>query len=49
VERDDDFVRLTVVPHVDILRSARAEIREEAARTARFCEPDARRYEVAGV
>jgi DNA glycosylase AlkZ-like len=28
---------------------ARAEIREEAVRTARFCEPGARRYEVAGV
>jgi hypothetical protein len=49
VESEGDVVRLTVVPHVDIPRSARAEIREEAARTARFCEPDARRYEVAGV
>jgi hypothetical protein len=49
VERESDAVRLIVTPHVDIRRSARAEIREEAVRTARFCEPGARRYEVAGV
>ena len=36
-------------PHVEIRRAARAEIRAEAERTARICEPDARRYEVAGL
>ena len=36
-------------PHVEIGRAARAEIRAEAERTARFCEPDARSVGVAGV
>jgi hypothetical protein len=49
VEREADAVRLVVTPHVDIARAARAEIRTEAERTARFCEPDARSVEVAGV
>jgi winged helix DNA-binding protein len=49
LERERDAVRLTITPHVDIRRAARAEIRAEAKRTARFCEPDARRFEVAGV
>jgi hypothetical protein len=49
VEREDDAVRLTITPHVDIRRSAHAEIRAEAERTARFCEPGVRSYEVAGV
>jgi hypothetical protein len=49
VERAGDGVRLTVTPHVEIRRAARAAIRAEAKRTARFCEPDARRVEVAGV
>ena len=49
VEREGDAVRLTVTPHVEIRRAARAAIRAEAKRTARFCEPDARRVEVAGV
>jgi hypothetical protein len=48
VEREGDVVRVTITPHVDIRRSARAEIRSEAQHTARFCEPDARRYEVTG-
>jgi hypothetical protein len=34
---------------VEIGRSARAEIRAEAKRTARFCEPDARSADVAGL
>ena len=42
VERDGDAVRLTVTPHVEIRRAARAGIRAEAKRIARFCEPDAR-------
>jgi hypothetical protein len=49
VEREGDVARLTVTPHIGIARAARAEIRAEAQRTARFCEPDARRFEVAGV
>ena len=49
VERDGDAVRLTVTPHVEIRRAARAAIRAEAKRIARFCEPDARSVEVAGV
>jgi hypothetical protein len=49
LERAGDAVQLTVTPHVEILRSARTEIRAEAKRTARFCEPDARRIAVTGV
>ena len=49
LEREGDAVQLTVTPHVEIRRSARAEIRDEAKRTARFCEPDARRFAVTGV
>jgi hypothetical protein len=49
VERDGDAVRLTVTPHIEIRRAARAEIRVEAERTARFCEPDGRCFEVVGV
>ena len=49
VEREGDAVRLTVTPHVEIRRAARAAIRAEAKRIARFCEPDARTVEVAGV
>jgi hypothetical protein len=47
VERAGDAVRLTVSPQTEIRRAARAEIRAEAQRTARFCEPDALRVEVA--
>jgi hypothetical protein len=49
VEREGDAVQLIVTPHVEIRRAARAEIRAEAERTARFCEPDARRFAVAGI
>ncbi|MEA2318838.1 MAG: hypothetical protein QOD44_3027 [Solirubrobacteraceae bacterium] len=49
VEREDDAVRLTVTPQTEIRRAARGEIRAEAQRTARFCEPTARRVEVAFV
>ena len=47
LERDGDTVRVLVTPHVELSRSARAQIRAEALRTARFCEPDARSHEVA--
>ena len=48
-ERDGDAVRLTVTPHLEIARATRRAIREEALRTARFCEPDARTHEVTGL
>jgi hypothetical protein len=41
--------RVTITPHTAISRAARKQIREEAARTARFCAPEASRYEVAGL
>jgi hypothetical protein len=40
---------LTVTPHVELSRAARAAIRDEARRTARFCAPDAARHVVAGL
>ena len=49
VQREGTRVRLTVTPHLDIPSAARAAIRAEAERTARFCAPDAARVEVAGV
>ncbi len=49
VEREAGAVRLTVTPHIEIGRAARAEIRAEAERTARFCEPDGRSFAVAGI
>ena len=48
-QREGDAVKVTIAPHVDIRRSARDEIRAEAKRTARFSEPDARTFDVAGV
>jgi Winged helix DNA-binding domain len=42
-------VEMEIVSHVDIRRSAYAEIRAEAKRTARFCEPDARSFDVVGL
>ena len=41
--------RITITPHVEVARTARAEIRAEAKRTAAFCEPDATKIEVAGL
>jgi hypothetical protein len=49
VAREGDAVRITITPHVEIGRAARGEIRAEAERTARFCEPGARRVEVTGI
>jgi hypothetical protein len=49
LEREGDVVRLTVTPHLDIPRRALAQIRSEAKRTARFCQPGAGSYEVAGI
>jgi winged helix DNA-binding protein len=49
LERATRRVRVVVEPHVDIRRSAHAQIRAEAKRTARFVEPEADSVEVAGV
>ena len=49
VERANGVARLTVTPHVELSRAARAAIRVEGERTVRFCEPDAATVEVAGV
>jgi hypothetical protein len=49
LERGTRAVKLTITPHVEIRRSARDEIRAEAERTARFCEPDAGVVDVCGV
>jgi hypothetical protein len=49
LRREGDAVQLEIEPHVDIPHSARAGIRAEAERTARLCEPDARRYDVTGI
>jgi DNA glycosylase AlkZ-like len=49
MDLDRDAVRVQVTPHVEIRRAARAEIRAEAERTMRICEPGARTYEVAGL
>lgn len=49
LERSAKVVRVVIEPHCAIRRSARAEIREEAERIARFCVPDTERIEVSGV
>jgi hypothetical protein len=49
LQRGRAAVEVTVIPHVDIQRSVRAEIRSEAERTARFCEPEALSVDVVGV
>jgi Winged helix DNA-binding domain len=49
LDRGRRVVRVTVTPHVELRRAARAEIRAEAGRTARFCEPDAAGVEVVGL
>jgi hypothetical protein len=49
LHRHGDAVELTVTSHVEIPRAARAAIRAEGRRTARFCAPDARAVAVVGV
>ena len=49
LERATRRVRVVVEPHTDVRRSAHAQIRAEARRTARFAEPDADGVEVTGV
>lgn len=48
IERGGTRVCLRVTPHTKIRRSTLAEIRAEGLRTARFCRPGARGYEVTG-
>jgi hypothetical protein len=42
-------VKVVIQPHVEIRKSAQAQIRAEAKRTARFAEPEAESVEVVGV
>jgi hypothetical protein len=49
LERSAKAVKVLIEPHREIRRSARAEIRSEAKRTAQFCVPDAGRVEVEGL
>ena len=49
LERATHRVKVVVEPHVEIRRSAQAQIRAEAKRTARFAEPEAESVEVTGV
>ena len=46
---EDDTVTVTITPHTDLPQGAHAAIRAEAERTARICEPDAKRYEIAAL
>jgi hypothetical protein len=49
LERATRRVKVVIQPHVEIRKSAQAQIRAEAKRTARFAEPDAESVEVVGV
>ena len=46
LERTTRRARVVVEPHAAIPRSARAQLREEARRTAAFCHPDATAFEL---
>lgn len=46
LERGRKAVKVSIEPHVDIRRSARAQIRSEARRAALFCAPEATACEV---
>jgi Winged helix DNA-binding domain len=49
LERATRRVKVVIEPHTAIRKSAHAQIRAEAKRTARFAEPEAETIEVAGV
>lgn len=49
LQRSARAVEVQIEPHREIRRSAHAQIRAEAKRTARFCEPDAARIDVSGL
>lgn len=46
LERSAKGVKVVVEPHREIRRAARADVRAEALRTARFCAPDASSIEL---
>ena len=47
LSHEDGTATVSITPHTTIPRSARAELRAEAERIARFAHPEARRAEVA--
>ena len=49
LKRSTKAVEVRIEPHREIRRSAHAQIRAEAKRTARFCEPGAARVDVTGL
>ena len=49
LKRSTRKVTVQITPHVAIRRSAHAEIRREAERTARFCAPEADAVDVHGL
>jgi hypothetical protein len=49
LKRSTRAVEVQIEPHREIRRSAHAQIRAEAKRTARFCVPDAERIGVSGL
>jgi Winged helix DNA-binding domain len=49
LDRGRTAVKVVIEPHREIRRSAHAQIRAEAKRTARFCEPETRTVDVDGV
>ena len=49
LERSSKTTRVRVIPHTNIPRRAHAGIRAEGKRTARFCEPEVERVEIAGL
>ena len=49
LQRQGKTVKVTIEPHAAIRRSAHAQIRAEAKRTARFCDPEAQSIDVTGI
>jgi hypothetical protein len=49
LERDTRRVKVVIEPHTEIRKSAHAQIRAEAKRTALFAEPEAETVEIAGL
>jgi hypothetical protein len=49
LERATRRVKVVIEPHTEIRKSAHAQIRAEAKRTALFAEPEAEQIEIAGV
>lgn len=49
LDRGRKAVKVVIEPHREIRRSAHAQIRAEAKRTARFCEPEAGSVDVDGI